>query len=57
MKTGHQIIEEALTEAAKLDPMNSPVFLDGDPGVAYQMGLAAGYLHALEMIPDPDKKD
>ncbi len=52
--TGHQIIERALAKAVKGDHNNSPPCLSPDEGIAFQAGLAAGYLHALEMIPLPD---
>lgn len=53
--TGHQVIENALAQALKKDPAHSPFPMTGDTAVAYQMGLAAAYQHALEMIPDPEK--
>lgn len=52
-KSGHQIIEEALAKAAQLDPNNSPFGMPRNEAVVYQQGLAAAYLHSLEMIPDP----
>lgn len=52
-KSGHQIIEDALAQAALHDPNHSPFGLTYEQGVAYQMGMAAAYLHALEMIPKP----
>jgi hypothetical protein len=51
MKTGHEIIEEALAKAVKHDWNNSPAGMSPEEGRAYQHGLAAAYLHALEMIP------
>jgi len=52
-QSGHAVIEAALLKAAKNDPSNSPIGLWGAAAVAYQMGLAAAYQHALEMIPTP----
>jgi hypothetical protein len=52
-QSGHAVIEAALLEAAKNDPSNSPIGLWGTAAVAFQMGLAAAYQHALEMIPTP----
>ena len=54
MKSGHQIIEEALKVALKAEPVNAPFGMVGEVAVAYQMGMAAAYQHALEMIPEPD---
>jgi hypothetical protein len=54
--TGHEVIEAALLKASKYDHNNSPFGMEPTQGVAYQMGLAAAYMHALEMIPDESVK-
>lgn len=51
--TGHQIIEAALKKASEGNPNNSPIGYTPEEATAYQHGMAAAYLHALEMIPDP----
>lgn len=52
MTTGHEIIEAALAKASLRDPNNSPCDVGGhSEAIAYQCGLAAAYLHALEMMP------
>ncbi len=51
VRSGHDVIEEALRTAVKHDPNNSPFGMSHAQGVAYQMGMATAYQHALEMIP------
>lgn len=50
--TGKEIIEEALKEASKGDPNNSPFGMEYYLGMAYQQGMAAAYQHALEMMSE-----
>lgn len=50
-RTGHQVIEDALQQAATNNAANSPFPMVGDAAIAFQKGLAAAYQHALEMIP------
>lgn len=47
---GVPVIEAALSKASKRDPMNSPIWTTRDQTVAYQDGMAAAYLHALEQL-------
>lgn len=51
MITGHEVIEAALAKAAQHDAGNSPAHLSYGEALAYQMGLASAYQHALEMMP------
>lgn len=53
-RTGHQIIEQALREAAQGNWLQAPFGLDPIEGRAYQQGKAAAYRHALEMIHEPE---
>lgn len=53
-RTGHQVIEDALQKAATNNAANSPFPMVGAEAIAFQKGLAAAYLHALEMIPATD---
>lgn len=52
MKTGHQIIEEALAKAALRHYSNAPAGYDPAEAKAHQEGMADAYRHALEMIPE-----
>lgn len=47
---GIEVVEVALLKAQKNDALNSPFPMIGKEASAYQKGLAAAYIHALEMI-------
>lgn len=51
MKAGHEIIENALADAISPN-QGFPFGMSYEQGMVYKKGLAAAYLHALEMIPD-----
>lgn len=48
---GHAVIEDALKKASRGNLADAPFPLTGEAAKGYMQGLAAAYLHALEMIP------